>query len=193
MLAPAPLASASLFAKFLYADNMGENCSPMSGDTKLMEEIMRNVVRLIAVSCLLMPLSAHSETRSPGAPAVPELNLPALGIPEPAEKACSVVYPVAGDDYVTTSVNTPVDFRPLDNDTDTPDQDLKGFGQPQHGTVVLSGGIDGMTYTPDPGYVGSDSFTYTLGGCLQCSGSGSSAWCSEPEFAEGTVYITVTN
>lgn len=159
---------------------------------------MKNVMRLVAVSCLLIPVSAHSETPAPGAPAAGkegaiEIHLPALGIPKPTEKACSVVYPVAQDDYVTTSVNTPVAFRPLDNDTDTPDQDLKSFSQPQHGTVVLSGGIDGMTYTPDPGYVGSDSFTYTLGGCLQCSGSGWNAWCSEPEFDEGTVYITVTN
>ena len=141
---------------------------------------MKNVMRLIAVSCLLIPGSAHSETS----------KLPAVGIPKPDEKACRVVYPVAGDDYVTTTVNTAVTFSPLFNDTDTPDQDLKGFGQPQHGTVVKVG-IDALKYTPNPGYTGSDSFTYTLGGCLQCFGSGTSAWCSEPEFAEGTVYITV--
>ena len=80
-------------------------------------------------------------------------------------------------------------FRPLDNDTDTPQNDLVSFGQPAHGTAELFGGIDGIKYTPNTGYTGSDSFTYTLFGCLQCFQGG----CTEPEFDEGTVYITVTN
>ncbi|HEX6904716.1 MAG TPA: Ig-like domain-containing protein [Thermoanaerobaculia bacterium] len=150
---------------------------------------MKNIMRLVAVSCLLIPVSAHSEPSAPaaGKDGAVEIQLPALGIPKPTEKACRVVFPMAADDYITTSANTPVAFRPLDNDSDTPDQDLKSFDQPQHGTVVLSGGIDGMTYTPAPGYVGSDSFTYTIGGCLQCFNGG----CTEPEFDQATVYITV--
>ncbi len=36
-------------------------------------------------------------------------------------------------------------------------------GPASHGTAsVTSGGL--LTYTPDPGYVGADSFTYSLGG-----------------------------
>src|SRR5215203_4471180 len=36
--------------------------------------------------------------------------LPSLTVPEPLAQSCRVVYPVAGDDYVTTARNTPVTF-----------------------------------------------------------------------------------
>lgn len=35
---------------------------------------------------------------------------------------------------------------------------------PSHGTVTISGAV--ATYTPDEGYTGSDSFTYTAGQCV---------------------------
>lgn len=155
---------------------------------------MKNVLRMTAVSSLLILVWAHPGSSSsvtsqaPQTAASAEINLLDIGNPKPVEKACRVVYPMAADDYVTTARNTPVTFSPLWNDTDTPDQDLISFGQPQHGTVELVG-IDALKYTPDTGYVGSDSFTYVLGGCLQCF----NGWCSEPEFDDGTVYITVTN
>jgi hypothetical protein len=111
----------------------------------------------------------------------------------PGSAYCRVVVPVAGDDYVTTSKNTAVTFSPLWNDTDTPDQDFWGIDSPpSHGTVQTVG-VDQVRYTPSTNYVGSDTFTYILGGCLQCSGSGASAWCSEPDSTIGTVYVTVTN
>lgn len=113
-------------------------------------------------------------------------------VPKPTVMSCQVVYPVAGDDYVTTAQNTATTFSPLYNDTDTFDQDLWGFDQPAHGTVVQVG-LDALRYTPNSGYVGSDSFTYTLGGCAQCYGSGWEAWCAEPASTTGYVYITVTN
>ena len=159
---------------------------------------MKNSLVGIAVSFLLLLGWAPPGNASPAtvtalaSPAVSELLPATLGLPRPVEKTCRVVPPVAGDDYITTAKNTSVTFSPLVNDTDTPDQDFWGFSQPQHGTVVQVG-IDGVKYTPNAGYVGSDSFTYTLGGCLQCSGSGFSAWCSEPESDIGTVYLTVTN
>lgn len=142
---------------------------------------MMNVLLLAVASfpLVLAPSSAGTSTQAPHV---------ALGVPPPAATSCSVVYPVAGDDYVTTSRNTPVTFSPLDNDTDTPENDLVSFGQPAHGTAELVG-LDAIKYTPDTGYTGSDSFTYTLFGCLQCF----DGWCSEPEYDEGTVYITVTN
>jgi len=149
---------------------------------------------LFAAAFLLILGSAHSGTASspalqtsePGGSA--SLNLPVLGIPKPTEMSCQVVYPVAEDDYVSTAKNTTVNFSPLWNDTDTPDQDFWGFTQPYNGTLVQVG-IDSLEYTPNAGYVGSDTFTYTLGGCLQCSGS----WCTEPASDQGRVYITVTN
>lgn len=134
---------------------------------------------------LLAVLFPFAAAATPAAPQSPQA---ALGVPAPSARACSVVYPVAGDDYVSTSRNTPVTFSPLVNDTDTPENDLVWFGQPSHGTAELVG-IDAIKYTPDTGYTGSDSFTYTLFGCLQCF----QGWCSEPEYDEGTVYITVTN
>lgn len=111
---------------------------------------------------------------------------PASANAYPPPSTCEVVLPQAGDDFVTTSRNTSVTFSPLWNDSDTPAQDLVSFGQPSHGTVV-SVGVDALRYTPDPGYVGSDSFSYLLGGCLQCYEGG----CTEPEFAEATVHISV--
>lgn len=154
---------------------------------------MKNVLRLAAVSSLMALAWVHPGTASSVTSQAPqsgasEIDLLEIGIPKPVEKACRVVYPVAAPDYVTTAQNTPVTFSPLWNDTDTPAQDLISFSQPQHGTVQLVG-IDALKYTPAPGYTGSDSFSYVLGGCLQCF----NGWCSEPEFADGTVYITVTN
>jgi hypothetical protein len=149
---------------------------------------MKKSLLLLAVVALPAFGASQPGAASSGSPTQPVP--PVLQLPKPIEMSCRVVYPVAGDDYITTQQNTSVTFSPLVNDTDTPDQDFKGYTLPSHGTLQQVG-IDALKYTPNPGFVGSDSFTYTLGGCLQCSGSGFSAWCSEPEFDEGTVYITV--
>ena len=65
-------------------------------------------------------------------------------------------------DTVTTQVGTPVTLRPLDNDYDQDGDNLTivGVSTPLHGTVVLDG--DTITYTPEAGYVGPDSFNYTV-------------------------------
>ena len=70
------------------------------------------------------------------------------------------VLPQAYDDKVTTNVDTPVNDSVLPND--------KGIGlkvtdhtKPAHGKVVIH--RDGtFTYTPDKGYTGKDSYTYTI-------------------------------
>ena len=71
--------------------------------------------------------------------------------------------PAAVDDVAETDEDSPVVISPLANDTD-PDEDsldIDSFSDPAHGTVVDNG--DGtLTYTPDAGYFGSDSFTYTI-------------------------------
>ncbi|HEX5718303.1 MAG TPA: Ig-like domain-containing protein [Thermoanaerobaculia bacterium] len=148
---------------------------------------MMNVLLLAVVSFPLVLVPSNPGTVA-GTPEAAQSPHASLGVPEPEARACSVVWPVAGDDYVSTTLNTPVTFRPLDNDTDTPEQDLLSFEQPAHGTAERVG-LDAIKYTPATGYTGSDSFTYTLFGCLQCFQGG----CTEPEFDEGTVYITVTN
>ncbi len=72
--------------------------------------------------------------------------------------------PVAGTDSVTTAFETPVTVDVLANDSD-PDGDplqLESLGFPAHGRLAIN--ADGsLTYTPDAGFSGEDSFTYTVG------------------------------
>jgi uncharacterized repeat protein (TIGR01451 family)/gliding motility-associated-like protein len=71
--------------------------------------------------------------------------------------------PVANADTNTTEVDTPVDGNVLVNDFD-PDGDpivVTGNTQPTNGSVVVN--PDGSyTYTPNPGFVGEDTFEYTI-------------------------------
>ncbi len=71
--------------------------------------------------------------------------------------------PLATDDGTQTPLDTPVTIAVLGNDTD-PDGDdltLTAVGTPVNGTVVIN--PDGtLTYTPDAGFTGTDSFTYTI-------------------------------
>ncbi len=71
--------------------------------------------------------------------------------------------PVANDDSVSTDADTPVVIDVLANDTD-PDGDpidVLDHTQPAHGTAVLNPD-NTITYTPDPGYSGPDSFDYVI-------------------------------
>jgi len=76
--------------------------------------------------------------------------------------------PVAGDDAWTVPSDAPTALPVLDNDGD-PDGDaltLLPTGSPAHGSVTVD--ADGtLTYTPEGGYAGPDSFTYTV-----CDGDG---------------------
>ncbi|MCE8018114.1 tandem-95 repeat protein [Halomonas sp. MCCC 1A17488] len=80
--------------------------------------------------------------------------------------------PVANDDNATTSENAAVEIAVLANDSD-PDGDpltVGSFTQPTHGTVTLNPSGT-LTYSPNQGFIGSDSFTYRASdGSLQ-SGS----------------------
>jgi hypothetical protein len=71
--------------------------------------------------------------------------------------------PVAVDDSVTTHMGTSVDFNILANDTDPDGNSLTvtNFSSPTHGTLICN--EDGQCqYTPDPGFVGADSFEYEI-------------------------------
>jgi len=88
--------------------------------------------------------------------------------------------PVAAADVVSTAERTPVTIAVLANDSD-PDGDpieITSVAAPGYGTVVAGGG-GGLTYTPVVGFVGTDSFTYTI---EDCRGDGAMA----------TVTVTVT-
>ncbi|QIE59037.1 tandem-95 repeat protein [Rasiella rasia] len=71
--------------------------------------------------------------------------------------------PVANADTNTTEVDTPVTGQALPNDFD-PDGDtitVTANTDPANGTVTID--ANGMyTYTPDPGFIGEDTFEYTI-------------------------------
>ena len=68
--------------------------------------------------------------------------------------------PDANDDTVSVAAGDEVRIPVLANDTD-PDGDVLVIGEvsdPTHGTVTVAG--SDIVYLPDPGYVGTDIFTY---------------------------------
>ncbi|SMX28073.1 Bifunctional hemolysin/adenylate cyclase precursor [Pelagimonas phthalicica] len=71
--------------------------------------------------------------------------------------------PLAADDADTTTVDTPVTIDVLGNDVD-PESDpltVTGTTDPANGSVVVN--ADGtVDYTPDSGFVGTDTFDYTI-------------------------------
>lgn len=90
--------------------------------------------------------------------------------------------PVATDVSATVDYNsTSNDIDVLANDSDDDDDDLivSSVSNPSHGTVAIASDDLSVEYTPDTGYSGSDSFTYTVS-----DGNGG--------FDVGTVTITVS-
>ncbi|NNE77306.1 MAG: T9SS type B sorting domain-containing protein [Pricia sp.] len=75
----------------------------------------------------------------------------------------------ANDDTVATNENVALDIDILANDNDIPFIGTLTTTNPSDGTIVLNNGgsptdpsDDYITYTPDIGFLGTDSFTYTL-------------------------------
>jgi cyclophilin family peptidyl-prolyl cis-trans isomerase len=94
--------------------------------------------------------------------------------------------PTADDDEFTISNDTEDNFLDvLDNDDIDPDQNetlrVIDVGTPAHGTVEIAPNGTHLIYTPDPGFVGQDMFTYEIS-----DGTGSGALTSE-----ATVTVTV--
>jgi uncharacterized repeat protein (TIGR01451 family) len=79
---------------------------------------------------------------------------------------------VTTPDSVTTAPDTQVRFQPMTND-ENPDASpltLVSVSSPAHGSASVSG--DSVIYTPTAGYVGSDSFSYTVqDGAFNVSGT----------------------
>lgn len=71
------------------------------------------------------------------------------------------INPIAQDDTATTKANTAVKINVLANDTD-PDGTITTVApgmSPSNGTVVVNTD-NSISYTPNKGYVGTDTFTY---------------------------------
>ncbi|MFQ5535572.1 MAG: Ig-like domain-containing protein [Sphingomonadales bacterium] len=71
--------------------------------------------------------------------------------------------PLAVNDSVVTFKNQSATFDPRVNDSD-PDGDpltITATSNPSHGSVTILSGTS-LRYTPNTGYLGSDSFTYTI-------------------------------
>jgi len=71
--------------------------------------------------------------------------------------------PVARDDEASTPAGRPITIRVVSNDSDVDGDRLQivSFGQGEHGAVTANG--DGtLTYTPGPGFVGTDRFEYVV-------------------------------
>lgn len=87
--------------------------------------------------------------------------------------------PVANDDTASTHAGTALTLHVLQNDSDPEGDTLSvaGVTQGDHGTVTLNADSS-LTYTPLPGYAGTDGFTYT-------------ATDSRGGFTSATVRVTV--
>jgi hypothetical protein len=70
--------------------------------------------------------------------------------------------PVAADDAVSTPGGTAVTIAVLSNDADFNGDalSLSTLGFASHGTLTSNAGL--VTYTPAPGFIGTDSFVYTI-------------------------------
>ena len=69
--------------------------------------------------------------------------------------------PIAADDSVIGSGPRTINVLANDSDPNGDTLSILGFTQPSHGTVTLNADKT-FTYVPTAGYVGSDSFVYTL-------------------------------
>ena len=72
--------------------------------------------------------------------------------------------PVANNDTTTTDEDIAVTVAVLGNDTDVDGDSLlvTGVTQGANGSVVIDAVSKNPVYTPNPGFVGNDTFTYTI-------------------------------
>jgi hypothetical protein len=92
---------------------------------------------------------------------------------------------VAGDDNISTFEDVPVDIPVLDNDLD-PENGLNCGSltitvQPSNGLVSINPSTCVVTYTPNPGFFGTDVFTYSI-----CD-NGTPPLCDQAQ-----VFVTIT-
>ena len=107
----------------------------------------QNWVRILAATSLLLMV-------------VLWVAVPPMGQAQGANTA-----PTAVDDNGATAENTAVDINVVANDTDTDGDTLSvtGVTTPTHGTAaIVPGSTTTVTYSPNAGFNGADSFDYTV-------------------------------
>ena len=120
----------------------------------------------------LLPSSPCVDAGNDEAPALPDTDFEGddrimgaavdMGIDEAPGAANEP--PVAEDDSATTDEDTPVTINVLANDSDADEDDdltVSEVTQGANGSVAINEDETTVTYTPDPGFSGTDTFTYT--------------------------------
>ena len=101
--------------------------------------------------------------------------------------------PTASNDSISTTVGHAVSGSLASNDTvgaDAADSWALGTSAPAHGNVSINATTGAYTYTPNAGYLGSDSFTYTL---RDADGDISTATASITIASNGNPGITIVD
>lgn len=99
--------------------------------------------------------------------------------------------PSAASGNFTTSFETPVTFTPTWTDPDSGDSwTLSISTQPPHGTATVSAGK--ITYTPNGGFVGSDSFTFVVTDSKGAFASGTASGTVNPVVPMQVSSVTAT-
>jgi hypothetical protein len=99
--------------------------------------------------------------------------------------------PVAVPDAARTAPDSPVTVDVISNDTDPDDDPLGVFLPEPHseaGGDVRCAQSGACTYTPPPGFTGTDSFTYGLGD-LRTHPTGIRAWSNNTHYATVTIDV----
>jgi len=96
--------------------------------------------------------------------------------------------PIADDQDVVTEQDTPVDITLTGSDPDGDPLTFTVLTDPANGT--LSGAAPNLTYTPDPAFSGTDSFTFKVNDGLLDSAAATVSITVTPAVAEDTVSIT---
>ena len=91
--------------------------------------------------------------------------------------------PVATDDAAETDQEEGVTIAVVDNDFDVDGEEpaVDSVGQPGNGTVEIDGAANALLYTPDTGFSGEDSFTYTIVDAAGATGSATVTVTVNPE------------
>ena len=142
----------------------------LAGEVDVLEDIIeQKAVKKFAPAPLCPPDTATS---------VPN-NVYGWGRIDALASVLEALPPTANDDTANTPQDTPVRIVVTANDTD-PDNDNLAVGSvtdPAHGTAMVEEFHTDpeVIYTPDPGYVGQDTFTYTVCGDEGCDISSDTA------------------